>query len=78
MLGRLGVNVAELSAAKRYDDELMPLLGFTEFVSSHDEFAYRPGLTDDRIRGDSAHGVRISRDVRAHTDDSSGALGRAD
>jgi len=42
MLGHLGVNVADLTAAKRYYDELMPLLGFTEFVSSDDEFAYRP------------------------------------
>jgi len=42
MLGHLGVNVAELATAKRYYDHLMPLLGFTEFVSADDEFAYRP------------------------------------
>ena len=42
MLGHLGVNVTDLPAAKRYYDELMPLLGFTEFVAAEDEFAYRP------------------------------------
>jgi catechol 2,3-dioxygenase-like lactoylglutathione lyase family enzyme len=42
MLGHLGVNVADLRAAKKYYDALLPLLGFTEFLSADDEFAYRP------------------------------------
>jgi catechol 2,3-dioxygenase-like lactoylglutathione lyase family enzyme len=42
MLGHLGVNVADLRTAKTYYDALLPLLGFTEFSSSDDEFAYRP------------------------------------
>ena len=42
MLGHLGVNVADLVVAKRYYDEVMPLLGYTEFLSAEDEFAYRP------------------------------------
>jgi hypothetical protein len=42
MLGHLGINVVELRAAKTYYDALLPLLGFTEFVSADDEFAYRP------------------------------------
>jgi hypothetical protein len=42
MLGHLGINVVELRAAKTYYDALLPLLGFTEFVSTDDEFAYRP------------------------------------
>jgi catechol 2,3-dioxygenase-like lactoylglutathione lyase family enzyme len=42
MLGHLGLNVPDLAAAKAYYDELMPLLGFTEFVSSADQFAYLP------------------------------------
>jgi catechol 2,3-dioxygenase-like lactoylglutathione lyase family enzyme len=42
MLGHLGINVVDLRAAKAYYDALLPLLGFTEFVSADDEFAYRP------------------------------------
>ena len=42
MLGHLGVNVADLVVAKRYYDEVMPLLGYTEFLAAEDEFAYRP------------------------------------
>lgn len=42
MLGHLGINVPDLPAAKRYYDKLMPLLGFEEFLSAEDEFAYRP------------------------------------
>jgi catechol 2,3-dioxygenase-like lactoylglutathione lyase family enzyme len=42
MLGHLGLNVPDLLAAKRYYDAIMPMLGFTEFVDSTDEFAYRP------------------------------------
>lgn len=42
MLGHLGLNVPDLDDAKRYYDQLMPLLGFEEFLSADDEFAYRP------------------------------------
>ena len=42
MLGHLGIHVVDLRAAKAYYDALLPLLGFTEFVSADDEFAYRP------------------------------------
>jgi catechol 2,3-dioxygenase-like lactoylglutathione lyase family enzyme len=42
VLGHIGVNVAELGAAKVYYDEIMPLLGFEPFLSSDDEFAFRP------------------------------------
>jgi catechol 2,3-dioxygenase-like lactoylglutathione lyase family enzyme len=41
-LGHLGINVADLSTAKRYYDELMPLLGYEPFFSTDDEFSYRP------------------------------------
>src|ERR1700754_5009918 len=42
MLGHLGINVPDLPRAKRYYDAIMPLLGFDEFLSAEDEFAYRP------------------------------------
>lgn len=42
MLGHLGVSVADLVAAKAYYDELMALVGFEEFLSAEDRFAYRP------------------------------------
>ena len=42
MLGHLGINVPDLVAAKQYYDRLMPHLGFEEFLSAADEFAYRP------------------------------------
>lgn len=42
MLGHLGINVPDLVQAKQYYDQVMPLLGFEEFVSAVDEFAYRP------------------------------------
>jgi catechol 2,3-dioxygenase-like lactoylglutathione lyase family enzyme len=42
MLGHLGVNVPDVAAAKRYYDQLMPALGFEEFLSAEDQFAYRP------------------------------------
>jgi catechol 2,3-dioxygenase-like lactoylglutathione lyase family enzyme len=41
-LGHVGINVPHLSAAKRYDDEVMPVLGYEPFMSAPDEFAYRP------------------------------------
>ena len=42
MLGHLGVNVPDLSAAKRYYDQLMPLMGFEPFLTAEDQFAFRP------------------------------------
>ncbi|MEV7097017.1 VOC family protein [Amycolatopsis sp. NPDC051045] len=42
MLGHLGINVPDLGAAKRYYDDLMPLVGFEPFLSSDDQIAYRP------------------------------------
>jgi catechol 2,3-dioxygenase-like lactoylglutathione lyase family enzyme len=42
VLGHLGVNVPDLQRAKYYYDRLMPVLGFEELLSRHDEFAYCP------------------------------------
>jgi catechol 2,3-dioxygenase-like lactoylglutathione lyase family enzyme len=42
MLGHIGLNVADLGAAKRYYDAVMPLLGYQEFLSAGDQFAYQP------------------------------------
>ncbi|MGO4445731.1 VOC family protein [Mycobacterium sp. 2YAF39] len=42
MLGHLGINVDDLKAAKSYYDAVMPLLGFDEFFTAEDEFAYLP------------------------------------
>lgn len=42
MLGHLGINVPDLSVAKRYYDALMPLVGFEPFFAADDEFSYRP------------------------------------
>ena len=42
MLGHLGINVPDLVAAKRYYDELMPLVGFELFIAAEDQFAFRP------------------------------------
>ncbi len=42
MLGHLGINVDDLVTAKRYYDQIMPLLGFEPFLSAEDEFAYQP------------------------------------
>lgn len=42
VLGHIGINVPDLVLAKRYYDRLMPLLGFEEFFSASDEFAYMP------------------------------------
>ncbi len=42
MLGHLGINVPDLSVAKRYYDALMPLVGFEPFFHSDDEFSYKP------------------------------------
>jgi catechol 2,3-dioxygenase-like lactoylglutathione lyase family enzyme len=42
VLGHLGINVPDLAGAKRYYDELMPLLRYEPFLSADDEFAYMP------------------------------------
>ncbi|MGI5163521.1 VOC family protein [Spirillospora sp. CA-253888] len=42
VLGHLGLNVPDLAAAKKHYDTVMPALGFEEFISAPDEFAYRP------------------------------------
>jgi catechol 2,3-dioxygenase-like lactoylglutathione lyase family enzyme len=42
VLGHLGVNVPDLEQAKRYYDQLMPLLDYQPFLSADDEFAYMP------------------------------------
>lgn len=42
MLGHLGINVLDLATAKAYYGRLMPLLGYDEFFSADDEFAYLP------------------------------------
>lgn len=42
MLGHIGINVVDLSAAKRYYDAIVDLLGFEQFLEHADEFAYRP------------------------------------
>lgn len=42
MLGHLGINVPDLSAAKCYYDALMPLVGFEPFFHADNEFSYRP------------------------------------
>lgn len=42
VLGHLGLNVPDLSQARSYWAELMPVLGFEAYVDHDDEFAYRP------------------------------------
>ena len=42
VIGHLGLNVADLAAAKAYFDRFMPILGFDVFLDHDDEFAYRP------------------------------------
>ena len=42
MLGHLGVNVADLAAAKQYYVDLMPLVGFELYLEAVDQFAFRP------------------------------------
>jgi catechol 2,3-dioxygenase-like lactoylglutathione lyase family enzyme len=42
MLGHLGINVPDLSTAKSYYGEIMPMLGFEEFFSTDDEIAFMP------------------------------------
>lgn len=40
MIGHIGVNISDLSQAKSYYDELMPLVGFEPFLAADDQFAY--------------------------------------
>jgi catechol 2,3-dioxygenase-like lactoylglutathione lyase family enzyme len=42
MLGHLGINVPDLTTAKRYYDALMPLVGFEPFFAADDEFSFKP------------------------------------
>ncbi|WP_433257867.1 VOC family protein [Streptosporangium sp. CA-135522] len=42
MIGHIGINVPDLSAAKAYYDEVMPLVDFEEFFSTAGEFSYCP------------------------------------
>jgi catechol 2,3-dioxygenase-like lactoylglutathione lyase family enzyme len=42
MLGHIGINVPDLSAARSYYARLMPLLDFELFLDADDEFAYMP------------------------------------
>jgi catechol 2,3-dioxygenase-like lactoylglutathione lyase family enzyme len=42
MLGHLGINVPDLSAAKRYYDALMPFVGFEPYFHTDEEFSYKP------------------------------------
>lgn len=42
VLGHLGINVADLAAARTYYDELLPLLGFETYFTAADQCAYRP------------------------------------
>ena len=41
-LGHVGINVPDLSLAKAYYDQVMPLLDYESFLSGTDEFAYKP------------------------------------
>lgn len=41
MLGHLGVNVPDLNTAKDYYGRVLPAVGFVEYFSGPDEFAYR-------------------------------------
>ncbi|MEU7863734.1 VOC family protein [Nonomuraea sp. NPDC049141] len=42
MIGHIGISVPDLTRAKAYYDQLMPLLAFDEFLNGADQFAYRP------------------------------------
>jgi catechol 2,3-dioxygenase-like lactoylglutathione lyase family enzyme len=42
VLGHIGINVADLPAARTYFDELMPLVGFETFFATADQVAYMP------------------------------------
>jgi len=42
VIGHLGLNVADLSAARSYYHEVLPLVGFEPFLDDPDQIAYRP------------------------------------
>ena len=48
MLGHLGINVPDLTAARAYYARLLPALGYEPFVDDDDQFAYLPA--DGRSR----------------------------
>ena len=70
MIGHLGVNVADLDAARRHWGVLMPMLGFDVFHDDVDQLAYRPasgkpgtylfmyGAQDDRPYSPDAVGLQ--------------------
>lgn len=41
-LGHVGINVADLAAARRYYGLLLPALGYEPFLDDADQFAHRP------------------------------------
>ncbi|TQM28813.1 VOC family protein [Nocardia bhagyanarayanae] len=41
-LGHLGINVTDLTAARTYYDEMMPLVDYEPFLLDDTQFAYRP------------------------------------
>lgn len=41
-LGHLGLNIADIDAAKAYYDRVMPIVGYEPFLADIDQFAYRP------------------------------------
>ena len=70
-LGHLGINVTDLDEAKRYYDQVMPVLGYEPFVAHDDEFAYRPtsgkvGTYSVLLSGRRADGL-LRRSRRAAT-----------
>lgn len=42
VLGHLGINVPNLTAAQQYYAALLPLVGFEPFLTADDQFAFRP------------------------------------
>ena len=42
MLDHLGLNVADLAAAKRYYDAVMPACGYEPFFATPEQFSYQP------------------------------------
>ena len=42
MIDHIGLNVANLSAAKGYYDAIMPFLGYEPFFATDEQFSYQP------------------------------------
>jgi catechol 2,3-dioxygenase-like lactoylglutathione lyase family enzyme len=42
MLGHVGINVPDLEAARRYYGDLLPRVGFEQYVDDPDQFAFMP------------------------------------